>query len=59
MARYKKLKLDNKTCLRLLDIVDVFVEGNRKMANEMLDRLYEEQQKEDTKSKDKDNETRR
>lgn len=51
----KKLKLDNKTCRRLLDIVDVFVEGNRKMANEMLDRLYEEQQKENTKSKDKDN----
>lgn len=59
MTRYKKLKLDNKTCVRLLDIVDVFVEGNRKMANEMLDRLYEEQQKEDAKSKDKDNGTER
>lgn len=59
MTRYKKLKLDNKTCVRLLDIVDEFVEGNRKVANEMLDRLYEEQQKEDTKSKDKDNGTER
>ena len=59
MTQYKKLKLDNKTCLRLLDIANVFIEGNRKMANEMLDRLYEAQQKEDTKSKDKDNGTER